>query len=754
MKEQKEPKDPAQGFVTLDAPPAARDIREATLIKEGDLFLLTDPEGNVPRGNREGYGLYVGDTRFLSAYELAVQGLKPTILLSSGHAHFLGAQVLTNPNLVMPGGQLVHEQTIQIRRYRLVRATEASESLTFQNYNRFPVALDVSIHFESDFADMFEVRGIVRGPRPGKLHPLERDAARLGFRYDGGDDLVRRTEVRFDPPPARIDEDGTARYRIELEPGASSCINLAITIGTSSLAHDGTSPPAPRAAHTGYKEWLDSQVAVETSNSLFNAVLSRARSDLRLLLSGDPDAPFIAAGIPWYACLFGRDSIITALLYLSMSPEPARQSLRLLARYQAQKDDPYRDEEPGKIMHELRRGEVARLDMVPFTPYYGTVDATPLWIVLLAEYHRATGDLALVQELRANLDAALGWMDRYGDGDGDGFLEYACRSSAGLVSQGWKDSPSAIHHKDGEIAKAPVALVEVQGYAYAARRAAARLYRALGDPARAQAEDARASALRDAFDKTFWMPSESTYAMALDGDKRLVETVGSNAGHALWAGVVPRARGELVARRLLEEDLFSGWGIRTLSTRAMRYNPTGYHLGSIWPHDNALFALGLKRYRQEALALELITALYDAAQHFPAYRMPELFCGYARSAFGVPVRYPVACSPQAWAAASWSAMLAALLGLQPNAPGRELRIIRPALPRWLQWVELKRLSIGSGEVDLYYQRVGDHTAVDVAAMRGDVKVTFVDTWDDEEPPSAHGGAPPTPSTSTSPQPIK
>ncbi|MDI3290415.1 glycogen debranching N-terminal domain-containing protein [Polyangium sp. 15x6] len=723
-----QPNQPA-GIVSLDAPPSARDIRDATLLKEGDLFLLTDAEGNVPRKNREGYGLYLGDTRFLSSYELAIQGLRPTILLSSDHAHFLGAQVLTNPNLVTPEGQAVHEQTIQIRRYRLVRPTEVSESLTFQNYNRFPVTLDVELHFEADFSDMFEVRGIVKGARKGKPHVPEHMPSVLRFRYDGADGLARRTEVRFDPTPDRL-ASCTASYRIELRPGGSTCITIGVSVDTSPMTNTN-GPSMPRRALTGYKQWLAGQVGVETSNSLFNAVFAKARNDLRVLLSGDPDAPFIAAGIPWYACLFGRDTIITALLYLWISAEPARQALRLLNHHQGSRDDPARDEEPGKVMHELRRGELAHLGVVPFSPYYGTVDATPLWIILLAEYYRATGDLDLVREFRPNLDAALLWMDRYGDRDGDGFLEYACRSDAGLVNQGWKDSTDAITHPDGTLAKPPIALVEVQAYAYASRRAAARIYRVLGDPARAASEELRAAALRDAIDAAFWMPAENAYAIALDGDKRQVATVSSNAGHALWAGAVPHARGELMARRLMEEDLFSGWGIRTLSTRAARYNPTGYHLGTVWPHDNALIALGFKRYRQEPLALELVTALFEAAQHFPAYRMPELFCGFARSAFAVPVRYPVACSPQAWAAASWAALLASLLGLSPNAPGSELRIVRPTLPRWLHWVEVKRLSVGRGEVDLRYQRVEEHTAVDVAAMRGDVRVTFVDTWEED-----------------------
>lgn len=720
------------GLVEITAPAASRDIRDATLIKEGDLFLLTNLEGNVPRGNPNGFGLYYQDTRFLSAYELAIQGLRPTTLLSTGRFHFVGAQVLTNPALLTAEGQRVSEQTIQIRRYRIVRRTDASESLTIQNFNTFPITLDVAFHFEADFADMFEVRGLVRSETRGTLHePQYQGNDTIVFRYDGRDGIVRTTTVRFDPPPAGL-RAGTASYRLELPPGGSHRLTISIQIALVHQTPEARSIPSipTRAPLTGYRQWLAEQVSLETSNGLFNAIFLQARYDLRVLLSGDVEMPYIAAGIPWYATLFGRDSLVTALQDLWISPSSARHVLRLLARFQGTRDDPWRDEEPGKIMHELRRGELANLGEIPFTPYYGSIDATPLWIILLGEYYRATGDLALVQELRPHLDAALQWIDRYGDRDGDGFVEYHCRSESGLVNQGWKDSWDGIVHADGSLPEPPIALVEVQGNVYAARRLAAEMFRALGDHERAHQIDEQANALRKAFDTAFWMPSENYYCVALDAHKQQVTSITSNPGQALWSGIVPPERAEAVARRLMDEDMFSGWGIRTLSSREIRYNPTGYHVGTVWPHDNALIALGLKRYHQEALAVELITGLYEAVQHFPSYRMPELFCGFARSAFGVPVRYPVACSPQAWAASAWSAMLQALLGIQLNAPAGELRIVRPSLPPWLQWVHVKRLAVGEGEVDLRYERIGDHTAVDVAAMRGDVRVTFVKNWDE------------------------
>jgi glycogen debranching enzyme len=716
-------------IIEIDAPLAAHDIRDAALIKEGDLFLLSDLEGNVPGVNTNGFGLYYQDTRFLSRYELSIQGLRPTILLSSGRPHFLGAQVLTNPTLITREGHTIHEQTLQIRRYRMVRPVELTEALTFQNFNAFPITLNLSFNLEADFADIFEVRGIVRSDEHGRLLASMVQGEEILWEYEGRDGVRRSTRVHFDPRPDAI-SGGVVSYVLALPARGSKRFSISVRVQESRPGETGgiAVPRLPRPAPSGERQWLTGTTAVHTSNSLFDAILLQARSDLRLLLSGEGDLPFVAAGIPWYATLFGRDSLITALELLWLAPSVAALTLRLLARTQGERDDPWRDEEPGKIMHEIRRGELARLGVVPFTPYYGTIDATPLWIMLLAEYFRATGDRALVTELRPNLEAALTWIDRYGDSDGDGFVEYRTRSGSGLINQGWKDSTDGIVHVDGSIPEPPIALVEVQGYVYAARRGAAQIFRAFGDPERAAALEAQAEALRVAFDEAFWMPSRDFYAMALDGHKQQVGSISSNPGHALWCGLVPPARAERVVRRLMDEDLFSGWGIRTLSNHEVRYNPTGYHVGTVWPHDNALIALGCKRYRYEPRALELVGAMYEAAQHFPTYRMPELFCGFDRSAFNTPVRYPVACAPQAWAAAAWGSFLQVMLGIRANAPANELQIVRPRLPAWLQWVHVDRVGLGAGEVDLRYERIGDHTAVDVAAMRGDIRVTFVAEW--------------------------
>lgn len=719
---------PAASFRSVTA---ARDIRDSTLVKERDLFLLADLEGNVPPGGLDGHGLYFRDTRYLSAYALAIEGLRPTILLSSGKWHFLAAYVLANPGLLTRDGVAVPEQSLQIRRYRVARPTRVSESLAFQNFNPFPVTLEVAITVDADFADIFDVRGLTTPERP-RVVAATQEGASLAFAHEARDGVVRSTRVRFDPPPTTLAA-RTARYRLALGGRGSERVTIEIEVeerarGEAEHARRTTTQPPTAPTRSERSEGKAREVRVRSSNALFDAVLRQARADLRALMSGEPDAPFVAAGIPWYAALFGRDSLITSLQDLWLSPALARDTLTLLARAQGRTLAPERDEEPGKILHELRRGELARAAAVPFGPYYGTIDATPLWIVLLAEHHRATGDLGLSRALRPNLEAALAWIDRYGDRDGDGFVEYGCRAQAGLVNQGWKDSWDGIVHADGTFPAAPIALVEAQAYVFAAKRGAARLFDALGDPTRARALEAEAERLRVAFEAAFWMPSERFYCVALDGRKQQVSTIASNAGHALWAGIASEERAAQVGERLLSEELYSGFGVRTLSSRELRYNPAGYHLGTVWPHDNAILALGLARCGCAAQAAEIATGLFDATVHFPSFRTPELFCGFARSAFSVPVRYPVACCPQAWAAGAWSMLLQAIVGASPDALARELRVVRPLLPPWLSWVELEGLSVGDAEVDLRCERVGERTVVDVMAMRGDVRVTFSERW--------------------------
>ena len=447
-------------------------------------------------------------------------------------------------------------------------------------------------------------------------------------------------------------------------------------------------------------------------------------ADLRLLVNNGPgpDERYVAAGVPWFSTLFGRDSIITALQVLPVRPQIAQEHLLVLARLQATAVDDRRDAQPGKILHELRTGELALAGEIPHTPYYGTVDATPLWLILLGEYERWTGDSALVDRLWPNAIAALRWIDAYGDLDGDGFVEYVRRSPEGLVNQGWKDSTDANRFRDGRIAEAPLALVEVQAYVQRARLEMARLARARGDKELAETQERAAADLAARFEEQFWMEDAGTYALALDHEKRQVDAIGSNAGHVLWSGTASAEHAARVAESLMSSDLFSGWGIRTLAASMAGYNPIGYHLGTIWPHDNAIAAAGLLRYGFREEASRVGAAMLEATMYFRDSRLPELFCGFDRARSPYPVPYPVACSPQAWAAGSLVQLLSAMLGLEPDAATRTLVLHSPTLPEWLPEVRLENIRVGEAVVDLRVRRANGLAGVEVLRRTGDLSV--------------------------------
>ncbi|MDQ6908188.1 MAG: amylo-alpha-1,6-glucosidase, partial [Chloroflexota bacterium] len=468
---------------------------------------------------------------------------------------------------------------------------------------------------------------------------------------------------------------------------------------------------------------LGGTVHVETSNALFNRVLRRSFLDLAMLAMRQKGDRFFAAGVPWYVALFGRDSLITALEVLAYEPGIARTTLDILARYQGTKTDDFQDEAPGKILHELRVGEQSNLHEVPSVPYYGTIDATPLFLILLCEYVRWTGDLDYFKVMEQHVERAVAWMETDGDGDGDGFLDYASTSADGLANQGWKDSGNSIVNADGSIVAPPVALAEVQGYAYRARRSLATIYRLLGDSEPADRHEQAANTIKERFNKKFWVPKRNNYAQALQKRGRPAAVDASNQGQALWGGIVDDDRAACVRDTLMDPDkLFAGWGIRTLSHGAAAYNPFDYQVGAIWPHDNALILAGLRAYGFDDDALKIFTGIYQAATHFDLYRLPELFAGFGRDQYRVPVRYPVACSPQAWAAASIPFMLQSVLGLAPDACAGQLKIVRPLLPDWLDWVVVRGLRVGEGRVDLRYERSGGTTLVAVLHKQGDLHV--------------------------------
>ncbi len=708
-------------------PMEVQDIRDALVIRERDLFLLTNPAGEVPRGNRDGYGLYYEDTRYLSTYEFSFSSEAPLVLLSTAEPGYSSEHVLTNRSMLDVEGRPVPRGTLEVRRLRVIQDV-LEETVRVTNYNASPVTLDLIFRFAADFADIFEVRGFQSRQPASPSPPVFRDSS-LTMEYRGRDGRRRQTRVLFSPPPwtaEAIGSEAVVTFRLSLAPRTGTAVRLVFSL-------DGRLDVGQAVERFGlvereYATWLTEATRVETDNDFFNAVLGRSLADLRMLWNYQPAGPgYPAAGTPWYDTLFGRDTCITGIQTLWLKPQIARDCLASLAKWQGMKFDPWRDEQPGKILHELRQGELTRTGELPFSPYYGSVDSTPLFLLLAGEYYRWTGDVDLLSQLETNLRAALHWVQRHGDQNGDGYVDYEKRSAKGLVNQGWKDSQDSIIHADGTLVEPPTALVEVQGYVYAALLSLVPVFRALGDEAMAQDLLQRAADLRQRFNRDFWT-KEGFLALALDGAGQQARSVTSNAGQALWACIVDEERAQRVVNRLMEDDMFSGWGIRTLSSLSPGFNPLGYHLGTVWPHDNSIIAMGFKRCGREEELNRVITALFDAAQAFPYYRLPELFGGAERSAHRAPVPYPVACRPQAWAAGAFPLMTQAMLGLCPDAANRRLDIVRPVLPAWLRRVRVCNLSVGPAQVDLQYDRFGPRTDVQVLRVNGRLEVQVVDRW--------------------------
>ncbi|HXG05153.1 MAG TPA: glycogen debranching N-terminal domain-containing protein [Candidatus Binatia bacterium] len=618
-------------ILTQPEPAKVERTAEAVVLKEGSLFLLADEHGDVPWALPHGFGLFFHDCRFLDGYTLRLEGRPLTLLSALGGRGFETDHYLTNPELTTEDRRPIPRNTITVRRHRVVRGDVIHEQLEVTSFAPVAVSLRLQLAFRAGFEDLFIVKGFVKGPR-GRRRPAritEDGALELG--YDGRDGRVRTTTIAFVPPPDHR-EPARATWRVSLRPGRATTLSLTITPAESAgvTAERGTASPATPAEtlrrwhRKAERIWSERSAKVESSSLLFDRVLGRALADLRILRSRLDGLDYFAAGIPWFATLFGRDAAVVALQTLPYGTDAARQTLRLLARYQASERDAYRDAEPGKILHELRSGELARLGAIPQSlAYYGTVDATPLFLILLAEYVRWSGDLDLASRLRPHVDAALGWMAGPADSDGDGYLDYSGRFGDRLVNQGWKDSGNCIVNADGSSCEPPIALAEVQGYAYRAWYQTAALLRALGDEAAAGALERRAAEVRARFDLDFWDEALGCYVLARQAGGRPAAVVTSNAGQVLWGGIAEPARAAAVAARLMQPDMFSGWGIRTLSSEARAFNPVSYHLGSVWPHDNALILAGFRRYGHDVPARRVFDAVFDAAAAFRHYRLPE-----------------------------------------------------------------------------------------------------------------------------------
>jgi glycogen debranching enzyme len=712
---------------------SARSDDRTRVMKHGDTFAVFDRFGDIESAGTGELGIYDHDTRILSRLQLRLDGRRPLLLSSTiKDDNAVLAVDLMNPDLEREHG-LIPRGTVHIDRARVLLDGACHERIRVHNYGRVSVEVALSIECGADFADIFEVRGMHRARR-GKQLPAQVDGASLELGYEGLDGRIRRTRLAFDPAPTRLSET-RAEYALQLPPRGEVVCQLVVTSDGADGAGERPSAAAAwpavsyedaaRKASDTLARARSDEPRISTSSEAFNVWLSRSLADLHMMRTETAHGPYPYAGVPWFSTAFGRDGIITALECLWFNPNVAKGVLQYLAATQAETDRAESDAQPGKVLHETRSGEMAATGEVPFARYYGSVDATPLFVMLAGAYYERTGDLRLMQVLWPHVERALEWIDRYGDIDTDGFVEYARRSETGLVQQGWKDSNDSVFHRDGTLAEAPIALCEVQAYVYAAKRYASALADALGKHARARELDHSAKALRRRFEEVFWCDELATYALALDGRKQLCRVRASNAGHCLYAGIASDERAARVAATLLADPSYSGWGIRTVAQSEAQYNPMSYHNGSVWPHDNALIAAGLARYGRKSEVLRVLTGLFDASSFFDLHRLPELFCGFGRRPDESPTLYPVSCAPQSWASAAVLMLLQACLGLEVSGAERKVLFANPVLPEFLREVHIEGLRVGDASVDLYLVRHREDVGINVVRREGRVNVVTV-----------------------------
>jgi len=698
--------------------------RRPRTLKHDDTFALFDHYGDLI-GSDSPDGIYHEDTRFLSCLRLTIESVKPLLLSSTVQGNNAALDVdLTNPDIAAGGALVLPKDTIQITRVKFLWNASCYELLAVRNFGEQRRRVRIGFEFDADFADLFEVRGHRRKGRGAVTARLVgHDSVR--FDYASLDGVPRATELTFEPAPALLRE-RRALYELDLPPKKRRVIYL------TTFCHSGDEKiverrffGALRAARRSLRDASHRSAAVETSNTIVNDVLGRAMADINMLVTDTQYGPYPYAGIPWFSTAFGRDGLITAIELLWADPALARGVLRFLTAYQATTEDPKRDAEPGKILHETRKCELAHLGEVPFGRYYGSIDSTPLYVMLAGLYWRRTGDRATIEDIWPNIKAALTWIDRYGDCDGDGFVEYKRRTDGGLANQGWKDSEDAVFHANGDLAEPPIALCEVQGYVYLAKLLAAQLAAELDEVAFAIRLRDQAQRLKEQFEQQFWSEELGSYVLALDGAKRPCKVRSSNAGQLLFTGIASQERGARLAELLMDREFFTGWGIRTISSHESRFNPTSYHNGSVWPHDNALIAMGLGSYGALDALEKVTTGLFEAAAHMDLRRLPELFCGMHRRPGKGPTPYPIACSPQAWAAATPLALLQACLGM--DVDGRERRVLfkHPRLPAVLDWMRIRHLAVGDARIDILFRRHGDDVAVNVLNREGSADVQVV-----------------------------
>ncbi|HHI92527.1 MAG TPA: amylo-alpha-1,6-glucosidase [Gammaproteobacteria bacterium] len=700
------------------------------VLKHGSSFAVFDRYGDIHAQGHSEQGIYHQDTRFLSQLDLRLaDGRRPVLLNSTlKQDNSLLTVDLTIPEIVNDANKpIVRIDTVHVFRAKLLYQDTCYEHLRLCNYGATTINLPFVLAFDADFADIFEVRGKQREAH-GHCLPVEVDGQQqtIILAYTGLDKITRHTYIQLENANASINNNN-AHFEVALAPGEDKDIYINIQCD----ANQGATPitnylDALQKLSGELKTARENHCAIHTSNEQFNDWLNRSQVDLNLLISNTPHGPYPFAGVPWFSTPFGRDGIITALHSLWINSNTARGVLAFLAANQATEIDPQREAEPGKILHETRGGEMSTLGEVPFAQYYGTIDATPLFVVLAGAYYQHTGDRAFIESIWPNIEAALNWIDNYGDKDGDGFFEYASQNEKGLSQQGWKDSDDSIFHADGSAATGAIALCEVQAYVYDAWCCAAKLYAMLGRNDRAEALEKKAASLKKRFNHTFWCDELGTYVLALDGDKRPCQIRSSNAGHTLFSGIATRRHARCTMETLLNKASYSGWGIRTISTSENRYNPMSYHNGAVWPHDNAMAALGFARYGYRKEAAQILTGLFEASLFLDLRRMPELFCGFLKRKGEGPTLYPLACAPQAWSSTVVFALLQACLGIETsNTPQPQITFCKPYLPPWLDFLEIKKLTVGNTSVDVFLQRYDNDVGVNVLRREGNVKVTVV-----------------------------
>ena len=707
-------------YIEIERSLVQRSLRS---LKHGDAFAVFDNYGNIGVIGTGPEGLYFNDTRFLSWYDLRFEGKRPLLLGSVVHDDNAALSInLANPDVHADGLISLPRDTIAIERTKFLWQAVCYERIGFRNYADSTRHFRIEIGFGADFRDLFEVRGTLR-KRRGTCTSLVSEG-RAEFHYEGLDNLKRKTELQFWPPPSRL-ETNRATFEFELAPNARQSLFVSVLCDDRNKPKSDPFGRAFRAGRRAIRHKATGIATIESSNELFNEVCQRATADLYMLMTRTRHGLYPYAGIPWYSTVFGRDGIITAMLLLWLDPSVAKGVLGLLAETQAKTLDHFSEAQPGKILHETRNGEMARLGEVPFRQYYGTVDATPLFVMLAGMYFDRTGDIGTIAAIWPNIKAALQWIDTFGDADEDGFVEYARQSGSSLVNQGWKDSYDSIFHADGALASGPIALCEVQGYVFAAKTQAARLAHCIGEYDLEIKLRGEAQILRKNFEAAFWCEDLGTYALALDGDKNPCRVRTSNAGHALFTGIAAQERAARVAETLLGPDSFSGWGIRTVASGEARFNPISYHNGSVWPHDTAMIALGLARYGFVWHATKVFSAMFEAAAYQDLRRLPELFCGFIRKPHRGPTAYPVACAPQAWASAAPFAFLGACLGMELRHEVNSVSFRDPVMPSFLDYVILNQLSLGNSRIDLKLQRHGSDVTLNLLRRRGDAKVMLV-----------------------------